>query len=351
MSKQVLGILMKKTQLSHARKGKSYEKINLYIKAAKKYDIDVCFLCLSDINDQNGTTLAYFKNNQTWLRRRISIPKVIHNRVKLINLRKNKFKEIERRFGVTFYNSWNNYSKFQIHNIIYKNPLLRKVLPTTHQFSKNNLLLYLNYPSFLLKPDRGSLGKGIIKVNKHSSKMWEVHYLIKRRKKIRKIQKEHLFLFLSKCIGKEKYILQETINLHTYHKRPFDIRVSVQRSPKEKLKVTGMVGKVAAKGSFLSNVYQGGSTVRFESLFPINTQIIRRNLSQISLDIVQHLNQYIPLIADVGLDFGVDKSGKPFFIEVNFRDQRYSFLSARMKHTFHLTYDTPVGYGAYLLNR
>jgi len=57
--------------------------------------------------------------------------------------------------------------------------------------------------------------------------------------------------------------------------------------------------------------------------------MIRKKLSQISLDIAHHLDHYIPYLADVGFDFGIDHSGNPLFIELNFRDQRYNFLDAK----------------------
>ncbi|RKL69200.1 hypothetical protein CR203_03980 [Salipaludibacillus neizhouensis] len=351
MSKQVLGILMNRRVWKNARNGKGYEKVRLYLEAAKKYNVEVCFFSLSNINVRNGTVLTYFNHKNKWYQRRVSIPKVIHNRAKLSTHYRRNLEVIEKKYKVIFYNSWNNYSKLQIHNILNKNTTLRPFLPSTHLLTKGNLLLYSHLPSFFLKPDKGSLGKGIIKVIKHSPNSWKIHFPAKNKKKIIEVQHGNLFLFISKFIGRKRYIIQETINLQTYHKQPFDIRVSIQKDQIVKWRVSGMVGKVAAKGAYLSNVHQGGSTVKFEHLFPNNQQMIRRNLSQISQNIIQHLDKHLPLLADVGIDFGIDKSGKPFFIEVNFRDQRYSFLNAGMKRTFKLTYDYPVGYGKYLLGR
>jgi hypothetical protein len=285
LGKQVLGILMKQRELALATKGKGYERVDHYLLAAKKYKINICFFCLSGINNQKGTALVYFKKNNRWVRRRISIPKVIHNRAKLSSYSKKKYKKIAQKHEVTFYNYWNNYSKLHIHNIIFKNSSLRGVLPTTHSFSKENLSLYLRYPSFFLKPDRGSVGKGIIKVKKRSLKLWDIHSYRKKRRVIKTIQEKKLFSYLSKYVGSKKYILQKTIDLKTYHKRPFDLRVSVQKNRTGNWRVTGIVGKVAAKRSYLSNVYQGGTTATLNHLFSGSSlkREVEKNLSIISL--------------------------------------------------------------------
>ncbi|MHA7748742.1 MULTISPECIES: YheC/YheD family protein [Paenibacillus] len=57
----------------------------------------------------------------------------------------------------------------------------------------------------------------------------------------------------------------------------------------------------------------------------------------------------MPHTADLGLDIGVDQNGGIKFIEVNGRDQRYSFRKAKMHTTFYKTYETPLKYAKFLL--
>jgi len=72
----VLGVFMKKRELLLSQKGKGKEKIDLYLKAAKKYNIEICLLRWSDINKQSGIALAHYKKKNNWTVRRIPIPKV-----------------------------------------------------------------------------------------------------------------------------------------------------------------------------------------------------------------------------------------------------------------------------------
>jgi hypothetical protein len=350
MTRLLIGVLYNKRDLKNILKDKSHEQANFYIKAAQKYNVDVCFFCFNSINFNKRTVLAYFRENYQWHSKRISLPHIIHNRVIYSTKVYDSFKKLSDS-GITIYNFWNNYGKFKIHKTININPSLRKYLPPTRLFSKNNLSQFLNYSSFFIKPNRGSVGVGIIKVTSFGANKWKVMQQQKGTKTINIINTNKLYAYLKDIIGSKPYILQKTIPLRTYYNRPFDIRVSTQKNSLGRWQVTGMVGKVAAKNLYLSNVYQGASVATIQQLFAtdsINPNQIHSMLTTAALNIVKHLELHLPNLSDVGFDFGIAKNGKPYFIEMNFRDQRYSFALADMHSAFYATYDNPIGYGKFL---
>ncbi|UJF35821.1 YheC/YheD family protein [Paenibacillus hexagrammi] len=138
-------------------------------------------------------------------------------------------------------------------------------------------------------------------------------------------------------VGRQSYYIQQTIPLATYKGRPFDLRVSVQRDDSGDWQVTGIVGKVAASGSHVTNVAKGGRVRTCEVLFKENGFDVERTVSAVeraSLEIVRYISRRVPHLADVGLDMGVDQSGMVKFIEMNGRDQRYSFRKGGLSETF-----------------
>jgi len=353
MTKLRIGVLYNKRDLKNILNNKTHEQANLYMKAAKRYNVEVCFFCFNSINFNKRIVLAYFWENHQWYSKRIPLPHIIHNRVIYTTRLYDSFEKLSN-LGITIYNFWNNYGKFKIHKTIKINPSLRKYLPSTRLFTKNNLTHFLNYPSFFIKPNRGSVGVGIIKVTSFGENKWKVVEQLKRNKTTKIISSDELYSYLSKIVGSKTYILQKTIPLKTYQNRPFDIRVSTQKNSSGNWQVTGMVGKVAAKNLYLSNVYQGASVATIEQLFAnddISANQVQSMLSTAALSIVKHLERYIPNLSDVGFDFGIAKNGKPYFIEMNFRDQRYSFALADMHSAFYATYDNPIGYGKFLANK
>jgi hypothetical protein len=111
--------------------------------------------------------------------------------------------------------------------------------------------------------------------------------------------------------------------------------------------------KVARSGHFLSNVAQGGSVHPLEEIFSqvsIDQTQVEQHLKDIALAMVHYLDLRLPHIADIGFDFGIDVNGHPYFIEMNGRDQRYSFAKANMLETWKGTYEKPIAYARYLIN-
>lgn len=351
MKNSRVGVLLNHSVLEKGLKGESYEELNFYVKAAKTHQVQVCFFRLADIDLQNQTVTAFQKYGNRWKQARLPLPSVIHNRGIYINEKDNSKLELLRQKGIKLYNAFNFYSKLDMYHMLHQHPVIKAYLPLTLPFSETNLTRFLKSPSFFLKPDKGSVGKGIMKVNQVSNDTCLVVQQNKKRVDSTEVATPSLYDFLSKRIGNRKYILQEAIQLQTYLQAPFDIRISVQKNRFGKWQVTGMVGKAARKGAYLSNVYQGGRVVRLEQLFPQEGERnrVQGELSQAALLIVQHLDQYFPHLADVGFDFGIDRSGRLYFIEMNGRDQRYSFRLAGLRQIFYKTYENPIGYGRYLL--
>lgn len=353
-SNRWLGVLINDWEWKKIKEGTSHEQIDLYLSASQKYNVGILFFRLSDISLKNLTVIGNIKQDNQWYTKKLALPKVIHNRAWFNNkISGHKLRKIERT-GIRIYNSWNGYDKLFIHQTIAKNPDLIQYLPITRSFTHKNLQYFLQRNSFFLKPNRGSVGRGIMKVSKISENEWEVSHQNKKAVQKKKLHYKKLYHYLSRYIRTKKYMIQETIDLLAFRRAPFDIRVSVQKNGKGKWQMNGMVGKVALKGRYLSNVAQGGSVVKLEKLFSesnFDYKLMERNLYKISLDIVHYLDKCLPSLADVGFDFGIDQRGYPYFIEMNSRDQRYSFLLANMRDTFRLTYENPIGYGHFLLKK
>lgn len=107
---------------------------------------------------------------------------------------------------------------------------------------------------------------------------------------------------------RKKYLVQQGIEFATYRRRPFDVRLVLQK-PLNRWLVTLMTAKVAPrKNSLVTNIAKGGKDH--------HTLETLRELVDVSHQIVQVLNSRFPLQI-VGLDMGIDKRGKIWFIEAN----------------------------------
>lgn len=353
MRKQMLGVLFSDRDWKSIWNRTSSEDVDLYVDAATRHGIGVCFFRIRDIDSRTQTVLAMTKaSGGEWQRKHMPLPRVIHNRaVHRLNTTESSLRALRSR-GVTVYNYWNNFSKLSIYRKIRKSRALAHYLPHTCRFTRENLRKYLRYRSFFVKPDRGSVGKGIVKAERCAPGVWRATWHQDGVIVTDGVETRHLYSYLKRITGGVWCILQRSIGLLTHDGCPFDVRVSVQRDGTGRWQVTGMVGKVARRGSHLSNVYQGGRVVRLDDLFtgrPVTRSSAEQMLSKAALQIVRHLARALPHLADIGFDFGVARSGRPYFIEMNCRDQRYSFRLAGMMTTFQRTYENPIAYGKHLL--
>lgn len=357
MGKSYVGIMLSQSVHQQLRNGKlKHEHLRFYETACKNLKLKPCYFRLQDIHLKSMTVRAFVPSKRGYIQTNLQLPRVIHNRAIHTTPRaKKKLKKILRH-GIFMFNTINRYSKLKIHRLLMNNPNIRPHLPGTRLATSKNVKTYLSrYPQIILKPDNSSIGKGVMLIEKKES-TW---YWIQRKKhslKIRRFKNIHrLPAPLLHRLRAKRYVVQQRLPLATYQGNPFDLRVSVQKGENGHWKITGIAGKLAAKGKYVTNVAQGGTVHSLEELLKENPQLdasqVRSNVEQFSLEVATTLEKYLKHLADIGLDIGIDKHGYPMFIECNCRDLRYSFKEGRMPDAWANTYANPMRYAKYLLNK
>jgi hypothetical protein len=356
MKKKWLGVLINQSLWKGIKSGHTgHEKIEWYVDAAHKYGLDVGFFRIQDVSLNRRRVRALLVHDGKWKNTILPLPAVIHNRA--IYESKgifNRLRQLEDH-QIPVFNGWNRYGKWQMYKILAEKAEFLRFLPDTVPFSLSGLHLFMEkYPSLLLKPSKGSVGEGIIKLDKEDSAYWKVTYRSGKRLIVKVVPSRLVYSSLRNHIRKANYIIQETIRLASYQGAPFDIRVSVQKNGEGEWQVTGSVGKVARAGHYLSNVAQGGQIVPLTELFKpllyLDLSQFSENLQKTALKITHYLDGRLPHLADIGYDFGLDGEGWLYFIEMNSRDQRYSLSKAEDPGAWKRTYENPISYARFLIN-
>lgn len=200
-----------------------------------------------------------------------------------------------------------------------QNHILRPHLPETRWMTGSRILRMLKtYSSVFIKPNLGSGGNGIIRVNK-LSRGYEV-----RCGPSRKIVGVHSVL---KAIdsyrnSKRRYLVQKGLRMAEYHGEIFDIRVYLQK-PEDKWIISGMVARVAAPHKFVTNYHQGGHAEPLQEvllkLFQNNKTKVdacSRKIKQLSITIAKTVNKW-KSTREFGVDLAIDKNGYIWILEAN----------------------------------
>jgi glutathione synthase/RimK-type ligase-like ATP-grasp enzyme len=332
----------------------AFEHLPFYEEAGKKYGVTPCYFRFEDITPGVRQVNAYVKNEQgTYILQAVPRPDVIHNRVfKLKPAQRRKIKKLKKE-GIIFFNEYNRYRKLKVNDILSGDPLLRPHVPETLRADEKSVKLMMKkHDELILKPNSGTLGLGIVKLSKRSGGVWELT-LREKDSLISECFSETFPPRLKELLSRKNVIVQQRIPLAKSRGGVFDMRVSVQKNRVGVWQVSGIVGKVAKKGWYMTNVARGGSCRTFRELMEdlphLTPEGVYENMEGLAISAAGLLEKHLPPLADLGFDMGITEEGFPMFIECNCRDLRYSFKNAGMMEEWKNTHVSPVGYACHLL--
>jgi glutathione synthase/RimK-type ligase-like ATP-grasp enzyme len=281
---------------------------------------------------------TYRKLNQdqgNWVSSEYPIPDIVYDRIASrrgeararVRYTKKKLMSMPflKYFNPSFLNKW------KVHELLINNESLIPYLPETQLLNLTNLKEMISkYTTLFLKPCNGSLGHGIIKVicdqngklrytvykkGRHSGHAGSPAGLMKATRHSRK---------------KHSYIVQQGINLDSYHHSAFDIRIIYQKNSDGDWLISKKFVRVAPHGSSVANMSRGGTAETskkvFDNIFKMDSELIStkneelKNMCQMVAETLEDVSH--KLYGELGLDIGIDKEGNFWLIEVNSKPRK-----------------------------
>ncbi|MNO85181.1 Endospore coat-associated protein YheD [compost metagenome] len=300
------------------------------VNACQRQGAYVYFFTPNHIGSSPGKLTAWVYGDK-WKQIQVPAADVFYNRLTSRKL-ENKpsvqhfLKEVKSRYGSHFFNE-KFLDKTDVFDALGRDISLSRYLPKSYSLRNFAVLksMCAKYPIVFLKPIRGSLGKGIIRV----SKLEGGAYLTlstqvggTKRQTFPNLAK--LYSSLSGKMKFTRYQIQQGLNLIDIDRRPVDFRALVQKNLKGKWSVTSIVARTAGSQHFVSNLARGGSlsTVKeaiFKSSVPAGLKAkIGTRLKTAALDIAHGVDKQLPShFGELGIDLAVDTHGRIWLLEVN----------------------------------
>lgn len=213
-------------------------------------------------------------------------------------------------------------SKWLKTSALLRNSYVARHIPQTRLYNPQSLgVMLLRHGTVVLKPVRGSGGHGLMKVSR------TVRGFVLKSGVRTKVSGS--FGGLVRAVDAARkgraYLVQKGIHLATVRGRPIDYRVKTVKTAGG-WHIRAMVGRIARPGLFVTNLCRGGTQVTAArgigmSLSPrliTRKKAEMRRLARVSTGL---LEGRFPGIGQLGYDFGIDRRGHIWMLEVNTRPQ------------------------------
>lgn len=284
-----------------------------------------------DWNKSTVDGLIFDPESKTWVPGIAPVPAVTYRR----HVRQPNFKDfrstLQAQKGILFNSA--RYTKWKVHSILKKNPLLLKYLPETVMLNTfPQLIKFLDrYTKVVLKPKSGSQGKGILFVEKTVSDGVKKYVLTDYRdnksdskKSLQNAESLRKMLEENNILNK-KYICQQFISLAKIDNAPFDVRILMQKDESCNWRCSGMESRVASKDKEVTNLAAGGAALSLQKTIELmgpqyDYELIHDRIVKFCTEFCFWMDQLKDHhYAEFGIDIGLDYGGNPWFIEANYR--------------------------------
>ncbi|UQZ35910.1 hypothetical protein C2I18_21645 [Paenibacillus sp. PK3_47] len=280
--------------------------------------------------EARSTSVQGWVYDEGWRKLSLPVADVINNRLTTRKV-ENKpsvqhfLADVKSRYGTHFFNE-KFLDKTEVFEALAHDPALQRYLPESHAFNGFAILKKMcsSYHSVFLKPVRGSLGKGILRISKAEGgyQLLSTTPLGTRKQVYPSLAK--LFQSVAPKMKTTRYQIQQGLPLMELGRRPVDFRALVQKNGTGKWGVTSIVARTAGSNHFVSNLARGGtlSTLReaiSKSSLPSGVkESTQLQLPRAALAIARGVETHIPAhFGELGIDLALDQSGRVWLLEVN----------------------------------
>lgn len=207
--------------------------------------------------------------------------------------------------------------------VLLSDPTIAQHIPQTRRYNAANLRSMLSqFGMVVIKPIVGGGGYGVIKVTKEGGTY--AYTAMSRRRSFSSFN--GMFHGLSAVKKRRKYIIQRGIHLAKIGGRPIDYRVKVVKVGSQYWEVRSMVGRLARRGLFVTNLCKGGSRLTaaqgIRGSFSSSMVKVKKNeMRHLTVLSTTKLERRFPGLGELGFDYGIDVNGKIWIFEVNTRPQ------------------------------
>lgn len=313
--------------------------------------LTLCAFSLRDVDWSRQTVpVLFFNRREVMIRRTIELPRVVYNRCYGAGLR--TVERITRANGrSSCFNHQNQLDKWRVHQALTCSAV-GDYLPETRLFGLSELdLLLRTHGTVFVKPRRGRQGRRVCRLR--AEQAGEVNVSEHSLTPLLICRDQDALRDWASELPRDQYLMQQGISLLQTNGRFFDLRVLVQKDITGAWQVTNTVARIAWPGYFNTSVTE--SVIEAAEVLPPQITSGNRStmdeLSRVGISAAAVLEQQLGALGEISVDFGLDRAGRPWIIEINGNPQKGIYRKVPGLAQPSLVYRRPLEYAHFLLNQ
>lgn len=288
--------------------------VRILAKTSKYNNIDLVYFSPRDVDIEKEKINGKFLINNKWVPKEISVPTFVD--ASPYSFKHKKVIDFLKRNSTISTDSIG--SKDETYDKLREDGEFSHLLiPTGEHIHFNDFLDFINkHKKVVVKPRDGLRGRNISMITKKWNK-----YKVSYQREERTINKKELEKLYNNSWGPENFILQKYVISRTKAGEPFDCRIRLEKNGKAKWAVAIYLVRIGSNQKVVSNVAQGGSVTSLKPFLEANFPDVKNQVRESIRKIAKTLPYKIESLYDVnlsslGLDIGINKSGKLYLFEV-----------------------------------
>ncbi|MCM3783226.1 YheC/YheD family protein [Neobacillus mesonae] len=363
MPSPVLGILTlylnDKKQLEER---KIYERMT---QEGERLGLDIYVFTPSDVHPSKEMirALIYEPEGKRWTRKWRRFPDMIFDRCRI--QRSARFEELRNfrhKYSHLLFLNRPLRNKWTIHQILKMKQKFRPYLLDTrlYQNSTDLKLMLKKHRLLYIKPINGTGGRGILRIERVAKNGILLIQGRDHKRRIiepRRLHYSQLPKFLHDWDVKNRYIIQQGVQLQLPNGRVHDYRMLVQKNQDGAWEFTGCAGRIGGHRSITSNLHGGGTAIEMNELLSqwIDDENKRAEVSitveTFGIEVAKYLEATYGALCELALDIAIDKNGDLFLIEVNPKPAREVFAQIGQSEVYTKAIVKPLEYSIWLYNQ
>ncbi len=358
----ILGVWIRKSLVNGLLQQQALPRLEDLAKVNDNAKLTLYFFSCHDVNYKKKTiTGTYYDSHRgLWRKGEFAYPNVIYQRhttSKKDQLLLDHLEEELKKYNVRWLNYPEKFNKWEVYENLVKEENFKQHLPETCLYTKPEDLSRMldRYSKVYLKACHGGRGRQVICVARLPRGQYKYSSLIHKLQIHKKKDFPSLIKSIQRFFGSKSFIIQEAIDLVTVDDSIVDLRAEVQKDGHGILKVTAVPVRVSKKNA---PVTTHAASYTFEDFFKNMLGYSSTELRELEGRLYNFLNRAYSCIekayganGEIGIDVGLDKTGRLWFIECNSRSLKVSLYKAYPKETILQSNKNLLDYAIYILKR